>query len=117
MNLVFIFDRVTGEPLHGMEERPVAKSENPADAAWPTQPFPLKPGPIGRVGMTKADINKMTPEIEKHCTELWDRFQMIPSDLYWQPSSRGGQVTFPSGRWWRQLGTAVLSTPRSAMSS
>jgi quinoprotein glucose dehydrogenase len=97
MNLVFMFDRVTGEPLYGMEERAVAKSEDPTDGTWPTQPFPLKPGFIGRVGMTRADINKMTPEIEKHCTDFWDRNGMIDSDLYWRPSSRGPQVTFPAG--------------------
>ena len=97
MGLVFIFDRVTGEPLYGMEERPVARSEDPSEPTWPTQPFPLKPGPLGRVGMTRNDINRMTPEIEAYCTELWDRNGLVPSDLYWRPTSRGPQITFPSG--------------------
>jgi quinoprotein glucose dehydrogenase len=97
MNLVFIFNRTTGEPLFGMEERPVARSEDPNDGTWPTQPYPLKPGPIGRVGVTRADLNKMTPEIEKHCASLWTELGMIDSDLYWRPSSKGAQVTFPSG--------------------
>jgi quinoprotein glucose dehydrogenase len=96
MGLVFIFDRVTGEPLYGMEERPVAASEEPAEASWPTQPFPLKPGPLGRVGMTRDDVNRTTPEIEAYCTDFWDRNGLIPSDLYWRPTSRGPQVTFPS---------------------
>ena len=51
-NLVFIFDRKTGEALYGMEERPVNRMMIRRDGAWPVQPFPLKPGPIGRVGMT-----------------------------------------------------------------
>ena len=97
MNLVFIFDRATGEPIYGMEERPVARSIDPNDGAWPTQPFPLKPGPIGRINMTRADINKMTPEIEKHCTDLWVKYEMFDNNLYWRPSTRGGQVGFTSG--------------------
>jgi quinoprotein glucose dehydrogenase len=97
MSLVFIFDRVTGEPLYGMEERPVALGVDPTDGTWPTQPFPLTPGPIGRVRMTRADINRMTPEIEKHCADLWVTFEMFDNDLFWRPSTRGAQVGFPSG--------------------
>jgi glucose dehydrogenase len=57
MALVFIFDRVTGEPLYGMEERPVKRTDDPNDQSWPTQPFPLKPGPVARVSMSRNDIN------------------------------------------------------------
>ena len=48
MSLVFIFDRVTGEPIFGMEERPVPQSSVPGEKTWPTQPFPLKPAPLAR---------------------------------------------------------------------
>ena len=60
-----MFNRVTGEPLYGMRSGPCRRSDDPGAYSWPTQPFPDTPGPIGRVGMTAADINKMTPEIEK----------------------------------------------------
>jgi glucose dehydrogenase len=96
-SLVFIFDRATGKPLYGMEERPVARGIDPNDGTHPTQPFPLKPGPIGRVGVTKSDVNKMTPEIEKHCSDLWVKYEMFDNELFWRPSTRGGQVGFPSG--------------------
>src|SRR5438876_8052030 len=96
MSYVYIFDRVTGEPLFGMEERPVRRSDDPDDQAWPTQPFPLKPGPIARVGMTRDDINKMTPEIEKFCTDFWDTNKLQPSSAYARPLSNASIVTFPS---------------------
>jgi len=96
MNYVYIFDRVTGEALFGMEERPVKRSDDPDDQAWPTQPFPLKPGPIGRVGMTRDDINKMTPEIEKFCTDFWDTNKLQPSKAYARPLRNESIVTFPS---------------------
>ena len=38
---VFVFDRVSGEPLWPIEERPVPKSDMPGEAAWPTQPYSL----------------------------------------------------------------------------
>ena len=95
--LTYVFGRVSGEAIFGMEERPVASTGNSADGTSPTQPFPLKPGPIGRVRMTKADINKMTPEIEKYCTDLWVKYEMFDNELFWRPSTRGGQVGFPSG--------------------
>jgi Glucose dehydrogenase len=38
---VFVFDRVTGEPVWPIEERPVPKSDMPGEQAWPTQPYSL----------------------------------------------------------------------------
>ncbi len=95
-NFVFIFDRKTGDPLYGMDERPVDRSDDPSDQAWPVQPFPLKPGPIGRVGMTRDDISKLTPEIEKFCTGFWDSHKMQPSSAYTLPVTGVAKVRFPS---------------------
>jgi quinoprotein glucose dehydrogenase len=36
---VFVFDRVSGEPVWPIEERAVPKSDVPGEQAWPTQPF------------------------------------------------------------------------------
>jgi len=96
MSYVYVFDRVTGEALYGMEERAVKRSDDPNDQSWPTQPFPLKPGPIARVGMTRSDINRMTPEIEKFCTEFWDQNHLQPTGPYARPLSNASIVTFPS---------------------
>lgn len=96
MSYVYIFDRVTGEALFGMEERAVKRSDDPTDQAWPTQPFPLKPGPIARVGMKREDINKMTPEIEKFCSDFWDQNHMQASGPYARPMSNASMETFPS---------------------
>src|SRR5204862_916057 len=96
MSYAYIFGRVTGEPIFGMEERPVRRSDDPDDQAWPTQPFPLKPGPIARVGMTRDDINKMTPEIEKYCTDFWDKNKLQASSAYARPLRNASIVTFPS---------------------
>jgi quinoprotein glucose dehydrogenase len=74
---MFILDRLTGKPVYGVEERPVAKSNVPGEASYPTQPFPVKPPPISRVSFTRDDIvtaDDTTPEHAKACQELYDKF-------------------------------------------
>ena len=63
--LLFVFDRVTGTPVFGVEERPVV-SDNPlpGDEYSPTQPFPVKPPPIARMTFSPEEIAKVTPEHE-----------------------------------------------------
>ena len=99
MGYVYMFDRVTGESIWGMEERPVRRGSDPNDQAWPVQPFPIAPStPVTRVGMTRDDINKMTPEIQKFCTEFWDNNHMIANtNPYDRPIAGTGVVHFPSG--------------------
>lgn len=60
--LLFVFNRVTGEPLWPIEERPVPKSDLHGEAAWPTQPFPTKPAPLMRQHYGEADVSTITPE-------------------------------------------------------
>jgi quinoprotein glucose dehydrogenase len=95
--LLFMFHRLTGEPLFGVEDRPVPRFDAPGDQAWPTQPFPLKPAGLTREGMTRKEISKITPEAEKYCTELFDKsvnmgpytpYGMLPSLVF--PGSEGG---------------------------
>lgn len=60
---LWVFNRVTGEPLWPVEERPVPKSDVPGEETWPTQPFPLKPPPFARQKFTADDLNPyLTPE-------------------------------------------------------
>ncbi len=54
---VWVFDRVTGEPLWPIEERPVPRSDMPGEEAWPTQPFPSKPPPFSRQKFTVDDLS------------------------------------------------------------
>jgi quinoprotein glucose dehydrogenase len=74
--LLFLLDRVTGKPIYGVEERPVAQSNVPLERTSKTQPFPLKPPPLSRMSMTPADIATVTPELEKACRELIYGVQM-----------------------------------------
>ena len=104
MSLLFIFDRETGEPLFGMEERPVPQSDVPGEATWPTQPFPVKPPPLSRTTFDPAkDFYTLTPEHAAYCKELWDTHKMYTKGIFTPPGLDGTMVTFPStlggGNW------------------
>jgi quinoprotein glucose dehydrogenase len=104
MALVFILDRVTGEPIFGVEERPVPQSTVPGEASWPTQPFPLKPAPLARNTFDPAkDFYTLTPDHAAYCKELWDTNAMFTKGPYTPPGVDGTMVTFPStlggGNW------------------
>ena len=63
--LLYVFDRVTGEPLWPIEERAVPKSDVPGEESWPTQPFPTKPEPFARLKFGVEDINPYVDETER----------------------------------------------------
>jgi len=93
MGLLFIFDRVTGKPVFGVEERPVAASEVPLERAAKTQPFPLKPAPLSRMTMTMADIATVTPELEAECRKLIEGVQI--GGPYLPPGYKRLRLVFP----------------------
>lgn len=80
----YVFDRVTGEPLWPIEERPVPPATMPGDVASPTQPFPTKPPPFEYQGMTIDDLVDFTPEIRAMAVDVVKDFKLGP--LYAPPS-------------------------------
>jgi quinoprotein glucose dehydrogenase len=67
---VYILDRRTGVPIFGMEERPVPPSNVPGEQSWPTEPVPIKPRAISRQSFVSSELAKLTPELEKVCTDM-----------------------------------------------
>ena len=61
---LYVFDRVTGEPVWPIEERPVAKGDVPGEWYSPTQPFPSRPAPYDRQGVSLDDLIDFTPELK-----------------------------------------------------
>ncbi len=93
LGLLFLFDRVTGKPIYGVEELPVPASEVPLERAAKTQPFPLKPPPLSRNSMTMADITTITPEVEAACRKLASSIQL--GGPYLPQGYRKLRVQFP----------------------
>jgi quinoprotein glucose dehydrogenase len=87
--MVFLFDRQTGKPIFGVEERPVPESDVPGEKAWPTQPFPLKPPPFAPQRFEPTDIS---PEARAYVSKL---VADLRSGALYTPPSRQGTIVTP----------------------
>jgi len=76
--VLYVFDRVTGQPIWPIEERPVPQGDVPGEAYSPTQPFPTKPPPYERTGVSTDDLIDFTPELRAEAVELAKKYKMGP---------------------------------------
>lgn len=83
----FVFDRVTGEPIWPIEERPVGASSIPGERAAPTQPFPTKPPAFEPQGAVKDDLIDFTPELHAEALKILEKYEYGP--LYTPPTEKG----------------------------
>jgi quinoprotein glucose dehydrogenase len=90
---LYVFDRVTGQPLWPIEERPVPKSDMPGEEAWPTQPFPTKPPPYARQKFTPEDINPFLDPAER--AALKERLANARNEGLFTPQSRKETISTP----------------------
>ena len=75
---VYGFNRLTGEPLWPIEERPVPQSIVPGEQLSPTQPFPTRPAPFEMQGITEDDLIDFTPEMRAEAVEAMEEYLMGP---------------------------------------
>jgi len=92
MGFVFILDRLTGKPLFPVEERLVPSSDVPSEAAWPTQPSPVKPPPLVRQSFSEGDLSTVTPESHRYCAQL---FHSLESHGMYTPYGRKLTLVVP----------------------
>ena len=88
-SFAYVFNRVTGEPIWPIEDRPVPASDVPGERTAPTQPFPTRPAPFDRQGVTIDDLIDFTPELRAEAEEIVSRFRIGP--LYMPPSLVAGE--------------------------
>ena len=75
---VYVFDRVTGEPVWPIDERPVPAGDVPGEWYSPTQPFPTRPPPFERQGFLLEELIDFTPELHREALELVSRYRTGP---------------------------------------
>jgi quinoprotein glucose dehydrogenase len=69
-SFLYVFDRVTGEPVWPIVETPVPPGDVPGEWYSPTQPIPSKPAPYGRPGLKIPDeVIDFTPELRAQAME------------------------------------------------
>ena len=84
---VFVFDRITGEPVWPIEERAVSVSDVPGERASETQPFPTKPPAFDRQGLTIDDLIDFTPELRQEAISIVEQHRYGP--MFTPPSLAG----------------------------
>jgi len=92
---IFVFNRVTGEPIFPIEERPVPPSHLEGEKAWPTQPYPTKPEPFARQHFTVEHVTDVSPEA--HDSVLASLKEYRNEGLF-TPPSRKGTILLPGIR-------------------
>jgi quinoprotein glucose dehydrogenase len=76
--LLYVFDRVTGQPVWPIEERPVPQTDVPGEKTAPTQPFPTRPPAYSRNGVVESDLIDFTPELKAAGLEAAKRYRLGP---------------------------------------
>jgi quinoprotein glucose dehydrogenase len=117
--LLFILNRVTGEPIFGVTETPVPPSPVASESASPTQPIPIKPPQLARNSFDLSEVADLTPELHATCQAMIDkdhltgskRFEPIPIDhaIIRFPGGEGGPE-WAGGAFDPRLGLFIVNT-------
>ncbi len=92
---LFILDRETGKPLFPVEERPIPASKMPGEVLSKTQPHPVKPPPLARLGFKKEWITDISPEAHAHVSAIVEKLEY--GELF-HPAPMSGGIVHPGFR-------------------
>lgn len=76
--LLYVFDRVTGQPVWPIEEKPVEKGTVPGEWYSPTQPMPTKPPAYSRNGVMADDLIDFTPALRADALKVVSKYKIGP---------------------------------------
>ena len=76
--MMYVFDRVTGQPVWPIEERPVPKGDVPGEWYSPTQPYPTKPPAYDLQGVTEEALIDFTPELRREALRNVAKYKLGP---------------------------------------
>ena len=99
-SILYVLNRVTGEPVWPFVERPVPQGDVPGEWYSPTQPIPTKPPFYDLNGSTVDDLIDFTPELRAQAIQLASKYKMGP--VFTPPV-----VSKPGG----PLGTLIVGYP------
>jgi quinoprotein glucose dehydrogenase len=75
---LYVFDRVTGQPIWPIEERPVPQGDVPGERYSKTQPFPTKPAAYSRQGLAVDDLIDFTPALRAEAVKAIEKYKIGP---------------------------------------
>lgn len=77
-SILYVFNRVTGEPIWPIEEKPAPRGDVPGEWYSPTQPMPTKPPMYGRSGFSVNDVIDFTPQLHAQALQLISKYKIGP---------------------------------------
>jgi quinoprotein glucose dehydrogenase len=128
---LWVFDRVTGQPIWPIEEKPVPKGDVPGEWYAPTQPHPPAALMYGRNTVTEDDLIDFTPELRAQAKKQLERYKWLPGVVYTPPivgNATGllgainighvnGGTNWPGGGYDPDLHTVFVHTNTSSVQS
>ena len=93
MGMVFVFNRITGEPVYPIEERPVPQGGVEGERLSPTQPFSSLPSLVSHAAITKDDAWGLLFFDRRSCARKLEQFR---SEGIFTPPSLQGTMMNPS---------------------
>jgi quinoprotein glucose dehydrogenase len=90
--MIYLFNRLTGEPLFPIVERPVPQSRLSGEATWPTQPFSTLPS-LTQLQYSIKDLRFSRAEDERFCASALGFYRY---EGLFTPPSQKGSVIYPA---------------------
>ncbi|MDH3281244.1 MAG: PQQ-binding-like beta-propeller repeat protein [Gammaproteobacteria bacterium] len=120
MGHVFVLNRETGEPIFGVEERPVPPSAIPGETASPTQPFPILPPPLTKQSFTLSEVTDLSEEASSYVLEQLE--DMLMGDIFDPPGFEklvimpqfNGGMEWPGAAYDPESRTLIVNTNNEA---
>lgn len=110
---VWVFNRVTGEPLWPIEERAVPKSDMSGEQAWPTQPFPTMPPPFARQKFTADDLDQAIGPEER--ARIKDEIDSARNEGLFTPPGLRGTIQMPGNNGGANWGGAAVDPANGSL--
>ena len=116
---VYTFNRLTGEPVWPIVDRPVPPSIVPGEVLSPTQPHVTWPEPFDMQGFSEDDMVDFTPELRAEAMEVMDDYVMgglfnppIHAD---NPEGKFAAMNCPGGAGGANITSPPVADPNSGV--
>src|SRR5437762_337268 len=129
---LYVFDRITGQPIWPIVETPVPQTDIPGEWTSPTQPIPSKPPAFSRTFVSKDDVIDFTPALRQTALDNLSKYRWEPSPFVppallpvsggkWLGSinigNTGGGVNWPGSGFDPETGIFYTQASNSGVSS
>jgi quinoprotein glucose dehydrogenase len=122
---LYVFNRVTGQPIWPIDEKPVEKGSVPGEWYSPTQPFPSKPPAYDLQGFQLQDLIDFTPALRAQAEKAVSQYKLGP--IFTPPvvskadgplatlalATSGGGTNWPGGSYDPETHIAYVFSQRS----